>query len=110
MAKKIVVDTDGISKKTTMEYDANEQEYIIKTEQNIDPVKDLAKNQLDLHRPGDLIGNTQKHFQKVGEIPAVLYHELMVKFGTPRENPKAWLRWLQDKDNEAFRTTNGRLI
>lgn len=50
MAKKIVVDTDGISKKTTMEYDANEQEYIIKTEQNIDPVKDLAKNQLDLHR------------------------------------------------------------
>ena len=43
-----------------MEYDANEQEYIVKTEQKIDPIKDLAKSQQDLHRPGDLIGNTQK--------------------------------------------------
>ena len=110
MAKKITVATDGVSKKTTMEYDANEEHYVYKTEQNIDPIRDLAKSQRDFHRPGDLIGNTQKHWQKVGEIPAVLYHELLLKFGEPRDNPKAWMRWLQDKYNEAFRTTTGRLI
>jgi hypothetical protein len=107
---KRVISTDGISKKTTMEYDANEQEYIIKTEQKIDPIKDLAKAQLDNHRPGDMIGNTQKHYQKIGEIPAVLYHDLLQKFGSPAQNLKAWYRWLQDVDNQAFRTTNGRLI
>ena len=93
-----------------MEYDANEQEYIIKTTQKIDPIKDLAKADLANHRPGDMIGNTQKHYQKIGEIPAVLYHDLLQKFGSPSQNPKAWFRWLQDADNKAFRTTNGRLI
>ena len=107
---KRVISTDGISKKTTMEYDANEQEYIIKTTQKIDPIKDLAKADLANHRPGDMIGNTQKHYQKIGEIPAVLYHDLLQKFGSPSQNPKAWFRWLQDADNKAFRTTNGRLI
>ena len=104
------MNTDGVSKKTTMEYDDAGGEYIVSTQQKIDPVKDLAKKQKDLHRPGDLIGNTQKHWQNVGEIPSVLYHELLLKFGSPRDNPKAWMRWLQDKDNEAFRTSNGRLI
>lgn len=93
-----------------MEYDANQEEYIIKTTQNIDPIKDLAKADLMNHRPGDMIGNTQKHYQKIGEIPAVLYHDLLQKFGSPSQNPKAWFRWLQNADNKAFRTTNGRLI
>ena len=110
MSKKVTVNTDGVSKKTTMEYDANEENYVYKTEQKIDRIKDYAKEHKDMHRAGDMMGNTQKHWQKVGEIPNVLYHDLLLKFGRPDQNPKAWLRWLQDKDNEAFRTTNGRLI
>ena len=97
MAKKITVASDGISKKTTMEYDANEEHFVYKTEQKIDPIRDLAKSQRDFHRPGDLIGNTQKHWQKVGEIPAVLYHELLLKFGEPNSKLKKLAKKLKLK-------------
>ena len=89
-----------------MDYDANKEEYIIETVQKVDGIKDLAKEQMQQHRAGD----TQKHWQKVGEIPNTIYYDLLQKFGSPQQNPKAWFRWLQDNDNKAFRTTNGRLI
>jgi len=107
---KKILSTDGISKTTTMDYDANKEEYIIETVQKVDGIKDLAKEQLQEHRAGDMIGNTQKHWQKVGEIPNTIYYDLLQKFGSPQQNPKEWFRWLQDNDNKAFRTTNGRLV
>jgi len=56
-----------------------------------------------------MIGNTQKHLQKVADIPAPIYYELIEKFGQPRDNPKAWKRWLNDYDNRFFRTTGGTI-
>ena len=60
-------------------------------------------------RPKSMIGNTQKHLQKVADIPAPIYYELINKFGQPRDNPKAWKRWLNDYDNRFFRTTGGTI-
>jgi hypothetical protein len=56
-----------------------------------------------------MIGNTQRHQQKIAEIPSVIYYDLLKKFGQPRDNMKAWKRWLNDPDNRAFRTTGGRV-
>jgi len=52
----------------------------------------------------DLRGNTQKHFQKIAEVPLPLYHQLWQKFGDPKHNPTDWNRWLNDPDNRHFRT------
>lgn len=93
-----------------MDYDAAKEEYIIETIHKVDGIKDMAKEDLANHRPGSMIGNTQKHYQKVAEIPNTIYYDLLQKFGSPQQNQKAWFRWLQDNDNKAFRTTNGRLI
>lgn len=93
-----------------MDYDAAKEEYIIETVQNVDGIKDMAKEDLANHRLGSMIGNTQKHYQKVAEIPNTIYYDLLQKFGSPQQNPKAWFRWLQNSDNKSFRTTNGRLI
>ena len=76
----------------------------------VDVIKDMAKETLDNHRTGSMIGNTQKHYQKGAEIPNPIYYDLLQKFGSPQQNQKAWFRWLQDNDNKAFRTTNGMLI
>jgi len=57
-----------------------------------------------------MLGNTQRHQQKVAEIPATVYYDLVKKLGEPRhDNLKAWKRWLNDPENRAWRTTGGRV-
>ena len=82
----------------------------IKTEVNVDPVLDLAKAQETEWRPNSLVGNTQKHQQKIAEIPAPLFFELQKKFGDFKHNKNDWLRWLSDPETKYFRTTGGKLI
>jgi len=53
------------------------------------------------------MGNTQRHQQKVAEIPATLYYDLVKKLGDPKHNMAAWKRWLNDPENRFFRTTGG---
>ena len=59
-----------------------------------------------------MIGNTQKHWQHIAEIPSTLFLELTQKFGDPTNNPEAskkWKRWLNDSDNRFFRTGGGSM-
>ena len=82
----------------------------LKTNINIDNAcESNAKSEAADWRPKSMIGNTQKHLQKVADIPAPIYYELIEKFGQPRDNPKAWKRWLNDYDNRFFRTTGGTI-
>ena len=53
------------------------------------------------------VGNTQRHQQKVAEIPASLYYDLIKKLGEPHQNQKAWRRWLNDSENRFFRSSGG---
>lgn len=58
-------------------------------------------------RYGDLIGHTQRHEQRVAEIPLVVVHDLMRR-GIWRDEKKM-RQWLNDRDNRAFRTSGGRV-
>ena len=106
MVKKVVnrnIMTGGV---TTME-DRPEGGFVFTTTTNVDPVLDMAKAEANEYRPNSMIGNTQKHHQKIGEIPMPIYHQLIEQFGQPHQNPKEWKKWLMS--NPAFRTTSGSL-
>ena len=104
---KKLLNADPITGKKTYFHGETDGNYV-STEQPVDNIKDAAKSEANEWRYGDLMGNTQKHKQKVGEIPAVIYYDLLKKFGQPRENPKAWLKWLEE--NKSFKATGGKLV
>jgi len=103
--KKLISADPEKGKKTFFHSDVDGNH--VSTEINLDPIIDAAKREANDWRPGSLIGNTQKHKQKVAEIPAPLYYQLIEKFGQPKQNPKAWRKWLNDYDNRFFRTSGG---
>ena len=104
---KKLLNADPITGKKTYFHGEADGNYV-STEQPVDNILDAAKYEANDWRYGDLMCNTQKHKQKVGEIPAVIYYDLLKKFGQPRENPKAWLKWLEE--NKGFKATGGKLI
>ena len=55
------------------------------------------------------LSGTQRHRLHVAEIPNVIFHELLRRFGHWKHNQAAWKRWLNDPDNAAFRTWTGRV-
>lgn len=81
---------------------------VIETKQNFDTLLKINKQMADDWRYGNMRG-TQRHMQHVAEIPNVVYHHLVEKFGKPSENPKAWKQWLNDSENRAFRTGGGHV-
>tara|TARA_R100001443_G_scaffold66248_1_gene75357 strand:- start:362 stop:691 length:330 start_codon:yes stop_codon:yes gene_type:complete len=109
MSKDLLLSYDEITGKTTyLTEDVDGLKTVTKV--NVDPVLEYAKYQESEWRPNSLIGDTQKHQQKIADIPNVLFAELQRKFGDIRYNRKKWLQWLQDPENKHFRTTGGRLI
>ena len=78
---------------------------IVRTEQDVSAIKEQAKNDQLAWQPGQMIGNTQRHRQKVATIPTSIYFQLVRKFRTPAQNPADWKRWLTA--NPAFKTTRG---
>ena len=77
------------------------------TEQKVDHILEHNKRQANDWKSGSMIGNTQHHHQKVAEIPATLYYDLVKKLGDPRHNLQAWKKWLNDPENRFFRSTGG---
>ncbi len=107
MSKKLISFDPVTKKKTWLTEDVDGLGF--ETQQDTSAIVDAAKAQEIDWRPGQMIGNTQKHQQKVAEIPNVIYYDLLKKFGDPKNNPKAWKAWLNDADNRAFRTTGGSI-
>jgi hypothetical protein len=97
--------SESIGKKTWMQFDGDDMNIV--TEQQVDPIIEANKRLANDWRYGNLIGNTQRHQQKVAEIPSALYYDLVKKLGDPKHNLKAWKRWLNDPENRAFRTIGG---
>lgn len=105
---KLPLTSDPIAKKKTfLKFDGDDKTVI--TEQKVDHIIENAQRAASEYRPKSMIGHTQRHQQKVAEIPAVLYFDLVKKFGDPKHNPKAWKRWLNDNENQLFRTGGGRV-
>ena len=105
MAGKIVSQTTD--KKTVLDITDNGVIEGVYSIQRADKIIDRNRVERNAHQRGSLIGNTQKHWQKVADIPETLYYDLVAKLGKPADNPTEWKKWLNDYDNRFFRTSEG---
>jgi hypothetical protein len=103
--KRPLIDNPAAGKKTYMQWDADDTTVV--TEQRVDYILDHNKRQANDWRPGGMIGHTQRHQQKVAEIPEALYYDLVKRLGDPRHNLKSWKKWLNDPENRFFKSTGG---
>lgn len=101
------ITTDATGKKVDLVIDSDGSQRI-ETSQEFSNLVKLNKHMNDDWRYGQLRG-TQNHMAHVAEIPNVVYHELVKKFGKPSDNPKAWKQWLNSNENRVFRTGGGNL-
>lgn len=107
--KKRLLSRDIASGKETYAHFSEDGKIIFESKQNVDPILSQNARERNEYRSNSLIGNTQKHQQKVAEIPTALYHQLIQELGQPKDNPKGWKKWLNDYDNRFFRTSGGRV-
>lgn len=104
---KRLVSVDKAAGKETWVHIENNGNMVFETKQNIDNLIKKNREEQNEYRKDSLIGNTQRHQQKVAEIPTALYHKLLLELGEPRDNPNGWKKWLNDYDNRVFRTSGG---
>lgn len=105
MEQRLITDENGA--KTYVEIDDRGVITRVHTRRDAGALIDSNRTQRNSHQRGSLIGNTQRHYEEVANIPTFLYLELCEKFGPPRENQRAWKKWLNDYDNRYFRTSQG---
>ena len=103
--KKLLTEDRVAGKKTYFQTEGDDTHVV--TEQKVDHIIEHNKRQANDWRSGSMIGNTQHHHQKVAEIPATLYYDLVKKLGDPRQNMNAWKKWLNNPENRFFRSTGG---
>ena len=103
--KKLLTEDRVAGKKTYFQTEGDDTHVV--TEQKVDHILEHNKRQANDWKSGSMIGNTQHHHQKVAEIPATLYYDLVKKLGDPRHNLQAWKKWLTDPENRFFRSTGG---
>tara|TARA_R100001594_G_scaffold112131_1_gene146985 strand:- start:4880 stop:5254 length:375 start_codon:yes stop_codon:yes gene_type:complete len=103
--KKLLTEDRVAGKKTYFQTEGDDTHVV--TEQKVDHILEHNKRQANDWKSGSMIGNTQHHHQKVAEIPATLYYDLVKKLGDPRHNLQAWKKWLNDPENRFFRSTGG---
>jgi hypothetical protein len=106
MAKRLL-NFDKSTGKETWLHDNIDGGFTVEQKQHVKQVIESAKSKANEYERGSLIGNTQRHWQQVAEIPSSIYLELRQRFGDPRDNPKDWKKWLNDYNNRYFRTSGG---
>ena len=76
-------------------------EYVVETQQNVSAIVEANKRQYNdtPNKHGDL--------NKVATIPLSVYYELKRK--GIADDPKALKKWMNDSDNQVFRTRAGTL-
>lgn len=97
MSKLIGVGNDGVE--TKIHFDANE--FHVEKTQDIDAI---LKHNRDLKRETDGWSKT-RDMKKVASIPNVVVADLMQQ--GIWNNPERFKKWLNDSDNEMFRTSIG---
>lgn len=81
-------------------YDHSNDTFII---EEISDVEDLIAQNRELRNDSQRGGD----FRKVASIPMNVYMDLVAK-GITRD-PKAFAKWLNDRDNRVFRTHEGKV-
>lgn len=94
--------SDPITRKKTVWHDQSDGGAVIQAQQDIEPV--LKMNKEERKEAGkDFSGE----MVKVASIPVAVYEDLMRR--GIADNPERFKRWLNDPDNEPFRTRRGRV-
>ena len=97
---KFIIDSDPISaSRSTFQYDAGTDQYILRDEQDVTGIVEAnraMRNDTFGRHPKDGLG------RQVASIPLGLFFELYKK-GVTR-NKRDFARWLNDPDNRYFRT------
>lgn len=108
---KRLLDHDPLTGVTEwFEYDDSNDTFTIQNEQDVSGLVEWNGFQANhFNRADDKWGDGFDHRTKVASIPLNIYFDLKKRFGSMRENPRAWKRWLNDPDNVAFRTRPGRV-
>ena len=77
-------------------------EYVIETQQDVTAI--AKKNKAERNSQDGSWGEGRK----IGSIPLNIFYDLKRKGII--DDPKAFLKWLQDSENKSWRTKEGRLI
>jgi hypothetical protein len=85
-------------------YDPDTDQMAIEVVQDVTPILEVSKA---LFAQTDARAGWKGDLHRVAQIPLVLFYELKKKGLTI--DRKAMKRWLNDRDNEAFRTRPGRV-
>lgn len=96
---------DAITKIETLYHGTPEGGLVVETVQDAEPIVEANKalaNMYDERTPFKGDG-----FHRVASIPLVIFFDLKKK--GVLDDPKAFARWLNDRDNAAFRTRPGRV-
>lgn len=108
MTSPILFDHDPLTgTETWWHFDPTTEVATLETRRDVGDITEFNKgsfNQYDERAPWE----SEVH-NKVASIPDFLFYQLSATLGLPKENPKAWKKWLNDKDNLAFRTRPGRV-
>jgi hypothetical protein len=106
--KRLVKRDEATGVETWCHFDSDNG-FTFETVQNVDEILKKNKAEANEYRAGSLMGNTQRHQQKVADIPVSVYYEVLARLGNPKDNPVEWRRWLNDYDNRFFRTGGGTI-
>jgi hypothetical protein len=80
---------------------------VLETQQNVEDVVDDCKARMNLHNSKANQKFKGDGFHRVGQIPLVIVVQLM-REGIWHDD-EALLKWLDDRDNEVFKTMPARL-
>ena len=85
--KKRLLQKDAVTGKETWAHFDEDGKMIFESSQNVDALLANNRDERNEYRSGSLQGNTQRHQQKVAEIPTAMYHQLIQELGQPKYNP-----------------------
>ena len=103
MAVTVRFDEDPLTLKRTLWHEDQDGLTIV-PQQNVEPILEANKR---LHNSVDERARWKGSWHRVASIPMPLYMELERRGIT--KDPKAFARWLNDRDNRFFRTRPGRV-
>lgn len=96
--------TDRPGRRTAIHYEDGRP--IILMQQDADPLTHYA-HEVARDLPARPVGGAG--WRQIGHLPAVIYHDLLLRFGPPNKNPSDWRRWWNDPENRAFRVDPRRV-
>lgn len=85
-------------------YDGVDDTFTIETVQDVEPIIDLNRR---LFNDAPETGRFKGDMKQVASIPLPLYYDLKAKGII--DDPARLKAWLNDRDNQLFRTTPGRV-